>query len=98
MAVTVGTASQSSAKINATATGITTAGNPVTSAETRNVYDASAGAMVKYRIVQRANLHPADTFNGPAIIAEEETSTVVPSGFSVVVDAGGALVLTRQNT
>ncbi len=96
--VTVGTASQSSDKVNATAPDTTTVGNPVTSAETRNVYDASAGAMVKHRIVQRANLHPADTFNGPAIIAEEETSTVVPTGFSVIVDAGGALVLTRQNT
>ncbi len=89
--VTVGTAPQSSDPVAAM-----TGNNAVASDMLRKVYDASTGAMIDYRIYQRSALQPADSFNGPAVIVEEETSTIVPTGFTVQVDAGGALVINRN--
>lgn len=68
----------------------------ITSDATRMVYDAGLGERLAYALFQRDNLAAGDTFRGPAIIAEQETTTIVPSGFHVHVDGGGALVLTRQ--
>jgi len=37
-------------------------------------------------------------FDGPAVIAEDETSTLVGAGFRAAVDALGNLVLERKET
>ena len=68
----------------------------VSSPHSRQVHDAGLGERVAYALYQRKDLAPGDQFNGPAVIAEEETTTIVPSGFHVHVDAAAALVLNRQ--
>jgi N-methylhydantoinase A len=45
-------------------------------------------------VYDRALLGPGDVFVGPAIIEQMDTSTVLPEGASVTVDASGSLVVT----
>jgi len=47
-------------------------------------------------IVQRNALIPGSTVTGPAIVVENDTSTVVPDTFTLVVDGSLHLVLTRH--
>ncbi len=65
-------------------------------AGTRQIYDPAAGALVDAALYWRFDLAPGATLSGPAVIAEDETSTVVPTGFVAAIDAGDAIVLTRQ--
>ena len=90
--ITVGTAAQASANVSAAVEH-----RPIAADRTRPVYDAGAGEMIDYGLYQRCHLEAGDYFSGPAIIVEQETSTVVPEGFRVCVDTGGALVL-RNHT
>ena len=62
----------------------------------RQVYEAGRGDMVTTRIYLRADLAPGCRFDGPCVIAEDDTSTVVPAGFSVEVDGLGYLHLLNQ--
>lgn len=71
------------------------AGAAPTEAGTVRVYEPSAGGPIEAALFHRPGLVPGAALDGPAVIAEDETSTVVPAGFSATVDAGGALVLTR---
>jgi N-methylhydantoinase A len=45
----------------------------------------------------RTALAPGDWLQGPALIVEDQTTTVVPPGFDVSVDAYGYLVLDRRD-
>ncbi|MFT4185401.1 MAG: hydantoinase/oxoprolinase family protein [Rhizobium sp.] len=47
-------------------------------------------------IYHRDDLGAGHRLNGPAIIAQDDTTTVVPPGFSVDVDRFGNLVITRS--
>ncbi len=61
----------------------------------RMVYDAALGRMVKTAIYQRGDLTPGAAFKGPAIIAEDETSTIVASNFRARINGLGYIVLER---
>ncbi|MFO1091428.1 MAG: hydantoinase/oxoprolinase family protein [Hyphomicrobiales bacterium] len=62
----------------------------------RQVYDAALGKLAKTPVYWRFDLKPGSSVNGPAIIAEHETSTVVGSGFRATVNSLGYLVLDRK--
>ena len=62
----------------------------------RKVYDPAAGGLTDAALYWRFDLAPGATLDGPAVIAEDETSTVVPTGFTATIDAGLAIVLTRD--
>jgi N-methylhydantoinase A len=47
-------------------------------------------------IYQRELLPPERPFEGPALVEEDGSSTVVPPGWSVVLDQVGCLVLNRS--
>ena len=47
-------------------------------------------------VFSRSDLAPGMSLSGPALIVEDQTTTVVPTGFVVQVDTGGHLVLTRM--
>jgi len=64
----------------------------------RDVFDPSAGAVLPYGVLRRATLEPGDWLQGPALIIEDQTTTVAPPGFDILVDAYGYLVLTRRPT
>ena len=65
-------------------------------AVTRDVFDPASGKPLPTAIVERAALGPGDRVSGPAVIAEEETSTVVTTPFDAVVQPDGTLLLIRK--
>jgi N-methylhydantoinase A len=62
----------------------------------RHVFDAQLRKMICVPIVKRSDMQPGATVSGPAIIAEDNTSTLVTATFDAQLDAGGGLVLTRK--
>lgn len=61
----------------------------------QQVRDTATGEVAAWAIYDRATLAPGATFAGPAIIAEDETSTLVGPGWTGAVNAFGYLELTR---
>jgi N-methylhydantoinase A len=51
------------------------------------------GARRQVPLYARADLLPGHQFSGPAIVAQEDTTTCVPGGFAGTVDDYGHLVL-----
>ena len=64
----------------------------------RPVFDPATGRTHDFAIFRRAGLHPGDRMEGPCLISEAETTTVVPPSFTADVDASGHLVLRRRPT
>jgi N-methylhydantoinase A len=62
------------------------------------LYDFEAGARQDAPIYWRSNLPEGFRIEGPAIVAEEETSTVVSAGYEVSVHPLGHLILTKKKT
>jgi len=62
----------------------------------RALFDADLGEDVEAAVVQRTALAPGATISGPAVIVEDETSTVVTAGFTATVNALGQIVLTKE--
>ena len=58
----------------------------------RDIYDKTAGAPVSYAIYWRNDLHPGASISGPAVIEEEETSTVIPAGMTATILPSGAIL------
>jgi N-methylhydantoinase A len=58
------------------------------------ILDTASGQTDTASVFDRGRLKPGVSLTGPVLIVEAGTSTIVPRGFSLRVDAGGALVLT----
>jgi N-methylhydantoinase A len=63
---------------------------------TRSVWFAATG-YVTTQLLDRDTIGAGDTVTGPAIIEQMDTTTVVPPGWAVHVDAVGNLLLTRED-
>jgi N-methylhydantoinase A len=59
-------------------------------------FDPDSGDRVPVARYHRHALSPGDMFPGPALVDEDQTTTVVPAGFTVVVEPGGHLLLERR--
>jgi N-methylhydantoinase A len=64
----------------------------------RPVIDTESGEFRDVPIYWRGDLAPGATLSGPAVIAEDETSTVVSAPFDAHVDEFGYIVLTRRES
>ena len=64
----------------------------------RQVFDPASGAYLDAKIYSRDKLKPGARVVGPAVITEDETSTVVTPLFNAQMDGQGTLVLTRKET
>ena len=62
----------------------------------RPVFDPELGEFVTVAIYDRRDLKPGAQIAGPAVIVEDETSTVVTRLFDAIVDAFGYIELTRR--
>jgi N-methylhydantoinase A len=62
----------------------------------RPVFDPELGEFVTVAIHERRELKPGAHISGPAVIVEDETSTVVTRLFAALTDARGYIVLTRK--
>jgi N-methylhydantoinase A len=65
-------------------------------AHMRPVFDPESGEFVDVAIHQRRDLRPGASIRGPAVIVEDETSTVVSRFFDARIDAFGYIELTRR--
>ena len=62
----------------------------------RPVFDPQVGAFADVPIYWRSDLAPGAKINGPAVIAEDDTSTVVSAMFEAHVDKFGYIALNRR--
>ncbi|MBV8776346.1 MAG: hydantoinase/oxoprolinase family protein [Alphaproteobacteria bacterium] len=62
----------------------------------RAVFDPETAEFVDVAIYERTALQPGATIPGPAVVVEDETSTVVGRNFDARVDARGYIELTRR--
>jgi len=62
----------------------------------RTICCDETGAAIEAAVYQRDALGPGDTFTGPALIVEPQTSTLVGAGFDATVDSGLNIVLNRE--
>jgi len=69
--------------------------NPAPAVGERRFLDPLSGQTVPLRIVERAALRPGHAAAGPAALIEDETTTLVPAGWSATADAAGNLILVR---
>ncbi len=65
-------------------------------ASRRPVFDPDRGEFVDTPIYWRPDLAPGAHIRGPAVIAEDETSTVVSADFDACIDRFGYIELTRR--
>ena len=63
---------------------------------TREIICDIDGTKKSAAFIHRDSLSPGDQFNGPALVAEAQTTTLVSEDFSAHVDAVGNLVLIQQ--
>ncbi len=68
---------------------------PARPVRTQAVRDTTTGTVADWAVYERAALAPGAHLAGPAIVAEDETSTLVGPGWTATVAAAGWLDLTR---
>jgi N-methylhydantoinase A len=68
---------------------------PATPARRQSVRDTVNGEVMQWDVYERALLPPGASLRGPAVIAEDETSTLVGPGWSATVDGHGYIFLAR---
>ena len=60
-------------------------------------FDPETGEFVEVAIYDRSALKPGAALTGPAVIVEDETSTVVGRNFDARIDALGYIELARRS-
>ncbi len=66
-----------------------------TAVRTQLVRDTTTGEVSAWSIYDRASLAPDTVLSGPAIVAEDETSTLIGPGWTAMVNGLGYIELTR---
>ncbi|QHJ01436.1 hydantoinase/oxoprolinase family protein [Xylophilus rhododendri] len=62
----------------------------------RDVLDPGEGRVRSHALYRRPDLRPGHTLQGPALIVEDETTTVVSPAFDAHIDGHGYIVMTRR--
>ena len=62
----------------------------------RTLFDPAKTDFVDGAVIRRDKLGPGMRIDGPAVVVEDQTATVVPDGFGASVDAHGYLVLEKK--
>jgi N-methylhydantoinase A len=72
------------------------AGTAAVASGQRKLFDADVADFVTASVYQREDLVPGMTLSGPALIMEEQTTTVVTAHFAAMINAAGHIELRRQ--
>ncbi len=64
--------------------------------DTQSFFDPGIAARVDVPVFLREQLRPGDHLSGPALITEDQTTTVVTSSYNASIDGRGYIVLTRR--
>ncbi|MDP6872290.1 MAG: hydantoinase/oxoprolinase family protein [Alphaproteobacteria bacterium] len=62
----------------------------------RRLFDPASGDWVEAAVYSRADLRPGAEVPGPAMIIEDETTTLVTNGFAATVNPLGQIIMTRE--
>ncbi|MFI5001174.1 MAG: hydantoinase/oxoprolinase family protein [Reyranellales bacterium] len=62
----------------------------------RAVFDGRSGRSLDVPVYRREKLPPGSAFPGPAVVAEDETSTYISASFAAHIDASGCIVMDRK--
>ncbi len=62
-----------------------------------DLYDPVQGGEVRADLYLRSDLRPGDYLSGPALIVEEQTTTVVTSAYTLIVNQLGYLIMQRRD-
>ncbi|GLH81785.1 methylhydantoinase [Bradyrhizobium sp. SSBR45G] len=62
----------------------------------RKFFDGRAGHFVEIPLYRREQMAPGAVIAGPAVIAEDETSTFVSNSFDAHIDGAGSIVMERK--
>jgi N-methylhydantoinase A len=62
----------------------------------RRFFDGRAGQAIEIPLYRRDQMAPGATIAGPAVIAEDETSTFVSTSFDAYIDGAGSIVMERK--
>jgi N-methylhydantoinase A len=68
-----------------------------TAPRAQHVRDTARGTVAEWRVVDRASLAAGAPLAGPAIVAEDETSTLVGPGWTATLQPDRSLLLTRDS-
>ena len=71
---------------------------PVEPPRSQQVRDPVSGQVTAWPVHDRAAMPPGTTVRGPAIIAEDETSTLVGAAWSAAINEHGLIVMTRSSS
>jgi len=71
-------------------------GEAATSLRSRQFYDAALRQMVEAREVERSAMTTGKAVEGPAVIVESETTTIVTSAYRAIGQSDGSLLLRRK--
>ena len=63
----------------------------------QNFYEPKNGEFIEAPVYQRESFENGFSTKGPAIIAEEQTTTIVPIGFECYADSLGNIILERAD-
>ncbi len=74
------------------------ADNLADAADTREIFDIETETMVTVPVFARAALAPGSLIAGPAVIAEDETTTIVLQSHTARIDALGNIVIAGDRT
>ncbi len=66
---------------------------PITA--TRDLFDPALGHATSAQIINRADMAPGHTAQGPAIIVEDETSVILPTSRTAIMQADGTIDITE---
>ncbi len=76
--------------------GMAEAAEPEGPARSLDVFDAEAGAAIPYAVVRRAALARGARREGPCLVVEDHTTTLVPAGSNLEILADGALLVSHR--
>ena len=71
------------------------AGNPVPS-HNASFFDVTNSRRIDAPVFLRQDISFGATISGPALITEDQTTTVIPPGYRAVIDARGYIVMTGE--
>ncbi len=69
---------------------------PISSDRHRDLFDAASGRFVSAAVVARDTLAPGDRVAGPAVIVENETTTILTPAFTACVQGDGSLLVAKN--
>jgi N-methylhydantoinase A len=64
----------------------------------RAFFDGRAGKTIEVPLYRRERMEPGVRVQGPAVIAEDETSTFITASFDARIDAAGCIVMERKSS